>query len=52
MDANFTGTGDLFAALFLAWSYKTKNNLKLTLEQTIATLQAIVRDTYDNARSK
>ncbi|XP_038209831.1 pyridoxal kinase [Zerene cesonia] len=50
VDANFTGTGDLFAALFLAWSYKTKNDLKLTLELTIATLQAIVKDTYDNAR--
>ncbi|CAF4903835.1 pyridoxal kinase [Pieris napi] len=50
VDATFTGTGDLFAALFLAWSYRTKNNLKLTLEQTIATLQAIVKDTYDNAR--
>ncbi|CAG4971845.1 unnamed protein product [Colias eurytheme] len=50
VDANFTGTGDLFAALFLAWSYKTKDDLKLTLELTIATLQAIVKDTYDYAR--
>ncbi|CAK1551109.1 unnamed protein product [Leptosia nina] len=50
VDAIFTGTGDLFAALFLAWSHKTKNNLKLTLEQTIATLQAIIKDTYDRAR--
>ncbi|XP_047991570.1 pyridoxal kinase isoform X2 [Leguminivora glycinivorella] len=52
VDATFTGTGDLFAALFLAWSYKTRDNLKLTLEKTIATLQAIVKDTYQKARAK
>ncbi|XP_045448077.1 pyridoxal kinase [Melitaea cinxia] len=51
IDATFIGTGDLFASLFLAWSYKTKNNLKLTLEKTIATLQHIVRDTYEKARA-
>ncbi|XP_041979225.1 pyridoxal kinase [Aricia agestis] len=50
LDSNFTGTGDLFAALFLAWSHKTNNNLKLTLEKTIATLQIIVKDTYNTAR--
>lgn len=52
MDATYTGTGDLFAALFLAWSFKTKNDLKLTLEKTTATLQGIVRDTYQKARCK
>lgn len=49
-DATFTGTGDLFAALFLAWSHKTNNNLKLTLEKTIATMQSITKDTYQKAR--
>ncbi|KAI5644372.1 phosphomethylpyrimidine kinase domain-containing protein [Phthorimaea operculella] len=49
---NFTGTGDLFAALFLAWSHKTNNNIKLTLEKTIATLQSIVQDTYKKAREQ
>ncbi|XP_063383934.1 pyridoxal kinase [Cydia fagiglandana] len=52
VDATFTGTGDLFAALFLAWAYKTADNLQLTLEKTIATLQAIVKDTYQKARGK
>ncbi|XP_073943315.1 pyridoxal kinase-like [Choristoneura fumiferana] len=52
VDATFTGTGDLFAALFLAWSYKTNNNLKLTLERVIATLQNIVQDTYQKARGE
>lgn len=51
LDAAFTGTGDLFAALFLGWSHKTNNNVKLTLEKTIATLQAIVKDTYKSARA-
>ncbi|XP_026499711.2 pyridoxal kinase [Vanessa tameamea] len=50
INASFTGTGDLFAALFLAWSHKTNNNLKLTLEKTIATLQHVVKDTYEKAR--
>ncbi|KAM3965185.1 pyridoxal kinase isoform 2-T2 [Aphomia sociella] len=51
VDATYTGTGDLFAALFLAWSHKTNNNLKETLEKTIGTLQAIVQDTYEKARA-
>lgn len=52
LDATFTGTGDFFAALFLAWTHKTNNDLKLTLEKTICTLQHIVKDTYIGARSK
>jgi pyridoxine kinase len=51
-NATFTGTGDLFAALFLAWWHKTSGNVKLTLEKTIATMQSIVTDTYQKARSK
>ncbi|XP_014367266.2 pyridoxal kinase [Papilio machaon] len=52
VDATYTGTGDLFAALFLAWAHRTNNDIKLTLEKTIATLQTIVKDTYDKAREK
>ncbi|XP_068633355.1 pyridoxal kinase [Battus philenor] len=52
MDARYTGTGDLFAAIFMAWSYKTNNDIKLTLEKTIATLQGIVKDTYEKAREQ
>ncbi|PZC81411.1 hypothetical protein B5X24_HaOG212616 [Helicoverpa armigera] len=51
LDATFTGTGDLFAALFLAWWHKTNQNLKLSLENTISTLQNIVKDTYTRARA-
>ncbi|KAG6456617.1 pyridoxal kinase [Manduca sexta] len=49
-DSKFTGTGDVFSALFLAWYHKTNSDVKLTLEKTIATLQTIVKDTYEKAR--
>lgn len=44
---SFTGTGDLFASLFLAHSYKT-NNLGSALEHTIASLQAVIRRTIES----
>ena len=46
LDATFIGTGDLFAALFLAWFTKTGFDLKRTLENVVATLQAIIKRTY------
>ena len=49
LDATFIGTGDLFAALFLAWYTKTDNNLKQTLENVIASLQAVMRRTQQYA---
>ncbi|XP_037811746.1 pyridoxal kinase [Lucilia sericata] len=45
-DISFTGTGDLFASLFLAHSYQT-SNLGLALERTIASLQAVIKRTID-----
>ncbi|XP_039293667.1 pyridoxal kinase [Nilaparvata lugens] len=51
LDANFTGTGDLFTALFLAWMTKTGNNLQLSLEKTIDTEQAILKRTLSRAKS-
>lgn len=51
-NANFTGTGDLFAALFLAWYFKTNQDVKSTLEKTIATLQVVVKDTFQVASGK
>lgn len=52
LNANFTGTGDFFAALFLAWYFKTNQDVKSTLEKTIATLQVVVRDTFQVASDK
>lgn len=41
----FTGTGDLFASLFLAHSTLTKFDIYATLEHTIASLQAVIAKT-------
>lgn len=46
---SFTGTGDLFAALFLAWMHKSNNDLKQSLEKTIASLQAVLKRTLQYA---
>uniref|UniRef100_A0A1B6GGB9 Pyridoxal kinase n=1 Tax=Cuerna arida TaxID=1464854 RepID=A0A1B6GGB9_9HEMI len=45
LDATFTGTGDLFAALFLAWMAKSGGVLKEALEKTVSTLQAVLKRT-------
>nr|CAD7576974.1 unnamed protein product [Timema californicum] len=47
--ASFTGTGDLFAALLLSWMFRTENDLKLSLERTIFTLQAVLKRTLQRA---
>lgn len=52
LPASFTGTGDLFASLFLAWMYKSENNLKESLEKTIASLQAVLKRTYNQLKGK
>ncbi|XP_058463729.1 pyridoxal kinase [Malaya genurostris] len=41
----FTGTGDLFASLFLAHSTLTNFDMRATLERTIASLQAVITKT-------
>lgn len=52
VDATFIGTGDLFAALFLAWFTKSHFDLKQTLENVVATLQAVIKRTYDHATTR
>lgn len=44
----FTGTGDLFAALFMAHASNDGNNLGKAFENTIASLQAVIRKTYES----
>ncbi|XP_017465856.1 PREDICTED: pyridoxal kinase [Rhagoletis zephyria] len=44
---SFTGTGDLFASLFLAHSYGTKD-LGSAFEKTIASLQAVIKRTIES----
>lgn len=49
LPASFTGTGDLTAALFLAWYSKTQD-LQVSMENTVATLQAVIKRTFQAAR--
>ncbi|KAK2585433.1 hypothetical protein KPH14_010100 [Odynerus spinipes] len=43
--ASFTGTGDLFAALFLAHTY-LQNDIKTATEKTINSLQGVLQETF------
>lgn len=45
LPGHFTGTGDLFAALFLAWSHTYPSQPHTAVERATATLQAVVRRT-------
>ena len=50
--AAFVGTGDLFTALATAWLSRTGNDLVKTLENTIGTMQAVLKRTLEHARSR
>lgn len=52
LNAIFTGTGDLFASLLLAWITLTEHDVKEALERTIATLQSILERTAQGFSSK
>lgn len=45
----FTGTGDLFAALMMAWLH-TDKDLKTAFDKTMSTLQLVIKRTYEKAR--
>ncbi|CAL1278557.1 unnamed protein product [Larinioides sclopetarius] len=47
--ASFTGTGDLFSALLLAWMAKTDGDLKVSCENAINSLQCVLKRTLDYA---
>ncbi|XP_072900859.1 pyridoxal kinase-like [Hemitrygon akajei] len=51
VEAVFVGTGDLFAAMLLAWTHKHPNNLKIACEKTVSALQHIVTRTIANAKA-
>lgn len=46
----FTGTGDLCAALLLAWTSKHSDNLGLVLEKVTGTMYAIIKRTYEGMK--
>ncbi|XP_054707796.1 pyridoxal kinase-like isoform X2 [Uloborus diversus] len=48
MSAVFTGSGDLFSALLLAWMSKTNRNLKISCEKALNTMQSVLKRTIDS----
>lgn len=49
--ATFTGSGDLFAALFLAHEY-LQSDMKATMEKTINSLYSVLLNTYEYFKGK
>uniref|UniRef100_M4BXC2 pyridoxal kinase n=1 Tax=Hyaloperonospora arabidopsidis (strain Emoy2) TaxID=559515 RepID=M4BXC2_HYAAE len=47
IDSYYTGTGDLFAALLLAWLYRFPHDFKRALEHVISTVQDVLGITLD-----
>uniref|UniRef100_A0A8C5XI07 Pyridoxal kinase n=1 Tax=Microcebus murinus TaxID=30608 RepID=A0A8C5XI07_MICMU len=50
VDAVFVGTGDLFAAMLLAWTHKHPNNLKVACEKTVSAMHHVLQRTIQCAR--
>ncbi|KAM4796390.1 pyridoxal kinase [Rhinophrynus dorsalis] len=51
VDAVFVGTGDLFAAMLLAWTHHHPNNFKLACEKTASAMQLVLQRTIRSARA-
>ncbi|XP_028902536.1 pyridoxal kinase [Ornithorhynchus anatinus] len=51
VDAVFVGTGDLFAAMLLAWTHKHPNNLKVACEKTVSAMHHVLQRTMESARA-
>ena len=52
VDAIFTGTGDLFASVLLAWLYRHPDDLAHACEATVSTVQAVLKRTLAHAQRK
>ncbi|TDH69297.1 hypothetical protein CCR75_002544 [Bremia lactucae] len=48
IDSYYTGIGDLFAALLLAWLYRFPNNFKSALETVVSTIQEVLQITLQS----
>jgi len=46
LDEMFTGTGDLTAALLLAWTARAPGQLQAATERVVASVQAVLQRTY------
>lgn len=49
LNQSFVGSGDLFAALFLAWSHHHPTDVKLVFEKVLSTMQLVLRRTDEAA---
>ncbi|XP_072595487.1 pyridoxal kinase [Vulpes vulpes] len=52
VDAVFVGTGDLFAAMLLAWTHKHPNNLKVACEKTVSAMHHVLQRTIKCAKAQ
>ncbi|XP_045630116.1 pyridoxal kinase [Ursus americanus] len=52
VDAVFVGTGDLFAAMLLAWTHKHPNNLKVACEKTVSAMHHVLQRTIRCAKGQ
>lgn len=52
VDAVFVGTGDLFAAMLLAWTHHHPNNLKVACEKTVSAMQHVLQRTIRCAKAE
>ncbi|XP_003463994.1 pyridoxal kinase [Cavia porcellus] len=52
VDAVFVGTGDLFAAMLLAWTHKHPNNLKVACEKTVSAMHHVLQRTIHCAKAQ
>ncbi|XP_017276093.1 pyridoxal kinase isoform X2 [Kryptolebias marmoratus] len=49
VDAVFVGTGDLFAAMLLAWTHHHPNDLKTACEKTVSVMHHVIKRTITYA---
>ncbi|CAL8369843.1 unnamed protein product, partial [Gadus morhua 'NCC'] len=49
VDAVFVGTGDLFAAMLLAWTHHYPNDLKTACEKTFSVMHHVIQRTISYA---
>ncbi|KAM5281421.1 pyridoxal kinase [Ctenodactylus gundi] len=52
VDAVFVGTGDLFAAMLLAWTHKHPDNLKVACEKTLSAMHHVLQRTIRCAKAQ
>jgi len=48
IEGRYSGTGDLMAALLLAWTSRSPGDFEKALEHSCATIHAVIRRTYDS----